>query len=240
MAEDTDKLAKVRAKLKKDVKLKASERKKLSEYDLKRYDKLTGILAKLKAGEKVYTSDLQRWLKDDYAGIAADWEEEMTYRALLADIPQDLKDYEAKLKRGDMFANRRDGKRKAQNKASVMDDFADKAFDEAADCLREILEENPSYVRYLDRNVSLESGAVNSIGHCEIGIPRLITSRSIHRQGVSVSDKKRTKNDIKIAVVEDVLLGIAESTRKTTVKKQSGQSDKLKKLLNNIDNEDDF
>ena len=241
MADEEKNLAKIRAKLKPNLKLKASERKKLSEDDLKRYDKLTAILAKLKAKEKVGTRELEHWLgKDNYESIAAGWEEEKTYRALLADIPEELKDYEEKLKRGGMFANRRDGKPKTQNKLKEMDDFADKAFDDAADTLTGILAQNPEYARYLDRDVDLAAGATKSIGHCEIGIPRLITSRSIHRQGVSVSDRKRTQNDIKIDVVEDVLKGIVQSTRKIDVKKQSGQSDKLAKLLNNTGLDDEL
>lgn len=239
--QNTDKLAKIRAKQRSSLKLKASERKKLSKDDQKRYDKLAGILAKLKAKVKVGARELRHWLgEEDYASIAEGWAEEKTYRAELANIPQDLKDYEAKLKRGGLFTNRRDGKRKEQNKADVMDDFADKAFDDAADFLREILEENPEYVRYLDREVSLEAGATNSIGHCQIGIPRLITSRSIHRQSTRVNESKRTQNNIKIEVVENVLTEIVSSVRDIGVKKQSVQSDKLARLMNNTRLDDDI
>ena len=150
-----------------------------------------------------------------------------------------LKDYEEMLKLGDFYANRRDGKRKAQNNATVMDDKADIAFDDAADTLRGILEENPDYVRFLDRDVSLEAGATNSIGYCEIGIPRLITSRSKRREGIGLNESKTKKQQIKIRVVEDVLKGIAESVRKVDVKKPCEKSTKLKQLLN-IDNDDDL
>mgnify|MGYP006291500549 CR=1 FL=1 len=108
---------------------------------------------------------------------------------------------------------------------------ADIAFDDAADTLRGILEENPDYVRFLDRDVSLEAGATNSIGHCEIGIPRLITSRSKRRQGPCVYDSKSTIRDMQIRVVEEELRGIVDSVRKADVKKPSVKSDVLEKLL---------
>lgn len=237
--EQAKKLAGIRARLEKPS-LTASEYNHLSKKDQKRYDKLTGILAKLKANETVYTSDLKRWLGDAYEGIAATWEYEKVLRKDYAEIPSELKDFEAKLRRGDLFANRRDGKNKAQNKAAVMDDYADKAFDDAADFLQSILEEHPEYAMYLDRDVSLEAGHEDSIAYDEIGIPRLITSRSANRLSNGQLQTKRSKQDIKIEVVEDVLSGIVESVRYTGVIKQSDQSEKLKKLLNNWDNEDDF
>ena len=55
-----------------------------------------------------------------------------------------------------------------------------------------------------------------------------------------MNDRKRTQNDIKISVVEDVLKGIAQSTREIDVKEQSVQSDKLKKLLDNTGLDDDI
>ena len=51
MAQSNDSTAKVKAQLRGNIKLKASDRKKLSKDTLKRYDKLTAILVKLNANE---------------------------------------------------------------------------------------------------------------------------------------------------------------------------------------------
>lgn len=227
------------ARLAKMITLREDERNKLSKDDLKRYEKLTLLLANLNAGKTVNTRELKLWLKDSYDKVAFYREEEKTYLALITDIPEELKDYERMLKLGDFYANRRDGRRKAQNNPTAMDDKADIAFDDAADTLRGILEENPDYVRFLDRDVSLEAGATNGIGHCEISIPRLITSRSKRRQGPCVYDRKSKIRKMQIRVVEEELRNIVDSVRYIDEKKPCAKSEKLQQLLN-IDKDDDF
>jgi hypothetical protein len=229
----------VRSLLKRDFKLKAAERKQLSREDLKRYDKLTVILAKLKTGEQVYTSDLTRWLRDDYKTIAERWEEEKQIREQMAYIPDELKEYEAMLSKPIFYANRRDSKGAKHKTADHMDTLSINFFVDAIRRLEEILTVNPSYTRYLDREVEFSNGNIHNISHDEIGVPRLITSRSAYRQGIGQT--KRKINEIRIEVVEDVLYEIASSVRIIGVEKTSdGSSNKLQELLKTRSDDDFF
>ena len=56
MADTSKNLTQILAQLRGDLTLKDTERNKLSKNDLKRYDKLTAILEKLKDDETVYMS----------------------------------------------------------------------------------------------------------------------------------------------------------------------------------------
>lgn len=193
MADENKILAKIRAKLKPNLKLKESERKKLSEDDLKRYDKLTTLLAKLNAGEKVYTSDLQRWLKDDYANIAEFWQLEKETRADFTNVPEELRVYEQMVKKGIFYASRSNTSSCKGNHQSAqsLHHLSEAAFEKAIERLQELLAEDAGYQQYLDRLVSFEAGS--EIGINPIDIPRLITSRSLDRQGDGVKAYKRTK-----------------------------------------------
>lgn len=240
MADEENKLGKIRAKLKPNLALKVSERKKLPEDDLKRYDKLTAILAKLNAGEKVHNSDLKRWLKDDYANIAEFWQSEKETRADFTNVPEELRVYEKMVKKGIFYASRSNTSSCKGNHqlAESLHHRSEAAFEKAIERLQELLAEDAGYQQYLDRSVSFHAGS--NIGINPIDIPRLITSRSLDRQGNGLDGHKRTKTDIKIDVIETVLADIAQSTRKIDVQKKSGHSDKLKKLLDNTGLDDEL
>ena len=239
MTNDKKDLAQIRARLKGGFELNEAERKKLSKDDLKRYDKLTAILAKLNAGEKVYTSDLQRWLKDDYASIAELWELEKETREQFSSVPEELREYENKIKKGLFFEGRRDYYRRRGHfeAASKMDVRAESEFEDALIRLEELITEDDSYRTYFDRAISFEAGA--AIGTNPIELPRLITSRSLDRQGTGIKAHIRRKQDVKIDVVEQVLTEIAESARNVDVKKPCEKSAKLQQLLN-INTDDDL
>lgn len=239
MADNAERFEQIRERLNGRFALNEDERAKLSKTDLKRYDKLTAILAKLNAGEKVYTSDLQRWLKDDYASIAELWELEKETREQFSSVPEELREYENKIKKGLFFEGRRDSYRRHGNfkAASNMDARAESEFEDALIRLEELITEDDSYRTYFDRAISFEFGS--ALGASAIELPRLITSRSLDRQGKGIKAHIRRKQDVKIDVVEQVLTEIAESARNVDVKKPCENSTKLQQLLN-INNDDDF
>ena len=76
--------------------------------------------------------------------------------------------------------------------------------------LSRLLALDPSLNIYLDRTVRFEAGS--DIGTNGIQIPRLITSRSLDRQGDRLKQVSQRKNQVKINLVETVLKGMTEST----------------------------
>lgn len=216
------------------IKLTESERKKLSKDDLKRYDKLTAILAQLKAGKTIDSSKMRRWLKDDYASIAECWDDEKKKREDFLDIPSELKEYEERLNKAiftekkSEFYSRRGHKKSAQNMRSQ----ADRKYEGARERLMEILHANPYYHTYLDRPVSFDPNSEFDVGIDSIQMPRLITSRSLDRQGSGIKGHMNSIQDIKKQVVEGVLRGIVDSVRSLDVKKPCETHTKLQQLLN--------
>jgi len=213
MKKDIDTLAQLRSKLMASAQSKVIiEREHLSKDDQKRYDKLTAILERLKAGEKVYTSDLKRWLKDDYAKIAEDWEKAKSLMAYFSDIPKDFRLYTELVKQAQFYKNRSDayGRRGNSQTANRIYYKSERYYELALEELSGLLALDPSLNIYLDRTVLFEAGS--DIGTNAIQIPRLITSRSLDRQGDRLKQVSQRKNQVKINVVETVLRGMTEST----------------------------
>ena len=71
---------------------KANPRRKLTDEEAKRLNKLETIAKKLKRGENVQNRQLQTWLsEDEYAHIEAEWQEQLELREELKDKPSGLK-----------------------------------------------------------------------------------------------------------------------------------------------------
>ena len=78
---------------------KENPRRKLSDEEAKRLEKLKAIADRLKRRENVQNRRLQTWLsEEEYEQLEYEWKEQLELREELKDKPSDLKRYEEKLK----------------------------------------------------------------------------------------------------------------------------------------------
>jgi len=176
-------------------------RGKITACEQKRLTKLEGIADTLKRGENVQNRQLQRWLTEEqYAQIELEWDTQKNLRAELRDKPEQLRRYEVKLKEAIMINNRasayhRKGKKAAAYKCDIK---RESLCEDALEILQEIVFEDANLQIWFDRDLDFGHGSLidSSLGN----LPRLVTSRSIDKQG---DDSRIVKKiDVKISVVE--------------------------------------
>jgi hypothetical protein len=178
-----------------------SRRTELTAGEKKRLAKLDEIAARLKRGENVQNRQLQNWLTaDEYAQIEAEWQEQRELREELKGKPSELKRYEDKLKEAIMMRNRSDAYHRKGKKAAAykLDGKCESLCEDALEILQEIVAADASLQTWFDRNLDFGHGSLidSSLGN----LPRLVTSRSIDKQG---DDSRIVKKiDVKISVVE--------------------------------------
>jgi hypothetical protein len=189
-----------------------------------RLSKLEGLAETLKRGKNVQNRQLKRWLTvQEYEQIELEWDTQKYLRTELNDKPDELKRYEVKLKEAVMIDNRASAYHRKGNKSAAYkcDAKRERLCEEALEVLQEIVFEDASLQIWFDRALDFGHGSLidSSLGN----LPRLVTSRSIDKQG---NDSRIVKKiDVKISVVEraidalknddaDVGINGKETTRK--------------------------
>ena len=208
----------------------ANPRRKLTNAETKRLDKLDAISEKLWRGKNVQNRQLQTWLSDDeHEQIASEWDTQKLFREELKDKPAELKRYEDKLKEAIMIRNRSDAYHQKGKKSAAykLDSKCESLCEDALEILQEIVTADASLQIWFDRNLDFEHGSLidASLGN----LPRLVTSRSIEK----LSDDSRLvkKIDVKISVVERAIYSIGRDTAVPS----EGDSVMLEKFLNTDD-----
>lgn len=184
---------------------KRGERKErtLTAKESKRLAKLEHICEQLRRNENVQNRTLQTWLTaGEYAAIEADWNEQKQIRAEIKDKPAELREYEALLRkpilahnRAEYFSNR--GKHQTAKKLFVE---AEVQFERVLEYLCEQIALDPSLQQWIDRDVDMSPDS--NISLSPVGMPRVITSRSLDKEIGGLQTAKMTKNEVKLSVVE--------------------------------------
>lgn len=187
---------------------KRGERKErtLTAKEAKRLSKLEQICDQLKRKENVQNRTLQTWLTaGEYAAIEADWNEQKEVRAEIKDKPATLTGYEALLKKATFSHNRAEAfsNRGNSQPASKLFNIAEAQFERALEYLCEHIALDPNLKLWIDRDVDMSPDS--NISLSPVGMPRVITSRSLDKEVGGLETAKMTKIEVKLSVVEKAI-----------------------------------
>ena len=172
----------------------------------KRLENLQRLIKRLERGEHIQNRTIKTHLTaEQYEEMLEEWETQKSIRADLKDKPQEIKDYEQRLKKAQFVYNKAESKRFKKN-TKALHYSAQHEYERALEYIQEQTTLNPELLVWLDRNPFGDT----SID--PIGIPRVITSKSL--------DKVRVQNTIKMSKAEVKI----EALRKAIVDLESTKS----------------
>ena len=212
-------------------------KRKLTKDEKKRAAKLKGLIGRLNNGEHVQNRTLKTWLgAEQYQAVRAAWQEQRGIRVDLADKPEVIKDYEARLRRALFLYHRADAhSSKGQRQtAKALFNQADTAFERTLEFLQEITETDPSLCIWFDRDTAWTRAG--KMGFSPTEMPRVMTSRSLDRVGGGgMNSIKRTQREIKLEAVRSALdeLIFESNLSETEIEQYLGRTTRLRHLVNN-------
>lgn len=179
--------------------------------DNARKTKLGKLLAQLNNNQHASNREIRKALGDSaYAELESAWQEQLDLRKQLKDKPDEIRDYEAKLKRAIFLENRAEGARSKKLPGTrKLADAAEAAFDKLYEHLGEIIEQDGTLSGWFDRNVHFDTSNFPDLSSKDA--PRVVTAKS----GAGYASGIRSKRDTKIAAIEHELdeLGRSEEQK---------------------------
>ena len=172
----------------------------------KQIAKLQKVLARLSRGEIVQNRQLKTVLgTEGYARYFDDYCEQEQLREMLKDKPDEIIEYERRLKAATFAYNKADNKSvKGQHKsASKMFNYTDTLFERLAEYLSEKIAGDLDLEAWFDRTV--ETTPENSFGLSPDSFPQVITSRSLNNAGGGYLVNRRTIREVKMDAVKAIL-----------------------------------
>lgn len=166
-----------------------------------RIAKLRRLLAQLNNNQHVSNREMRKALGDSaYCGFESAWQNQLDLRKQLKDKPDEIRDYEAKLKRAIFLENKAAGARaKGAKGTDKLARAAETAFEQLYEKLDEIIATDGTLSGWFDREVRCD--ASNAPDLSSIDAPRVVTAKS----GGGYASGIRSKRDTKIAVIEHEL-----------------------------------
>ncbi|WP_349370501.1 hypothetical protein [Salinarimonas sp.] len=182
---------------------RARQPRQLTGAEVKRLTRLEGLLDVLKRGKSVQNRSLATWLTEaEYAEYIADLEHQRELRKEFEQKPEDLIRYESLLKDA-MFAHNRADGYAAKGKAETARKFrysAEGIFEAALEHLEESVNADPSLRLWLDREPDFSPDG--SLSASPVGVPRVVTSRSLNNAGGGLRSMLKSIRETKIEAVE--------------------------------------
>ena len=171
----------------------------------KRIDRLKQVLERLSRGEIVQNRQLKILLGiEDYARYCDDYREQTQLREMLKDKPDEIIEYEQRLKAATFAYSKADYKsQKGHRSAKKMFGASDTQFERLSEYLTEKIAGHLDLEAWFDRTV--ETTPENSFGLSSDGFPQIITSKSLKNTGGGYLVNKRTIREVKVDAVEVVL-----------------------------------
>ena len=140
----------------------------------------------------------------DYARYCDDYREQTQLRDMLKDKPDEIIEYERRLKAATFAYNKTDSKsQKGHRSAKKMFGASDTLFERLSKYLTEKMAGNGALETWFDR--PLATGAEDSFGLSPDSFPQIITSRSLNNKGGGYLINKRTIREVKVDAVQRVL-----------------------------------
>jgi hypothetical protein len=198
----------------------------------KQIAKLQKVLARLSRGEIVQNRQLKTVLgTEGYARYFDDYCEQEQLREMLKDKPDEIIEYERRLKAATFAYNKADNKSvKGQHKtAHKMFNYTDGLFERLAEYLSEKIAGHGTLETWFDR--PLATGVEDSFGLDPDSFPKIITSRSLNNKGGGYLINKRTIREVKVDAVQSMLDELTAPEQEIVVD-EIAQMARLKKLMN--------
>ena len=154
---------------------------------------------------------------EDYARYCDDYREQTQLRDMLKDKPDEITEYERRLKAATFAYNKADNKSvKGQHKtAHKMFNYTDGLFERLAEYLSEKIAGDLDLEAWFDRTV--ETTPENSFGLDPDSFPQIITSPSLNNAGGGHLVNKRTIREVKMDAVKAILEELTAPEQETVV-----------------------
>ena len=165
---------------------------------------------------------------EDYARYCDDYREQTQLRDMLKDKPDEIIEYERRLKAATFAYNKADSKsQKGHRSAKKMFGASDTLFERLSEYLTEKMAGNGALETWFDR--PLATGAEDSFGLDPDSFPKIITSKSPKNMGGGYLGSKRTIREVKVDAVEVVLAELTAPEQEIVVD-TTDQMAKFKRL----------
>ena len=183
----------------------------------KRIDKLKQVLERLSRGEIVQNRQLKTVLgTEGYARYLSDCEYQKHLRVMLKDKPDEIIEYEQRLKAATFAYSKADYKsQKGHRSAKKMFGASDTQFERLSEYLSENIIGHPELEAWFDR--PLTKGLGDSFGVSPDGFPQIITSKSLKNTGGGYSHYLRTIREVKLDAVKAILEELTAPEQETVV-----------------------
>ena len=184
---------------------------------VKQIAKLQKIIERLSRGEIVQNRQLKSVLgTEGYARYLSDCEYQKHLRAMLKDKPDEIIEYEQRLKAATFAYSKADSKsQNGHRSAKKMFGASDILFERLSEYLTEKMAGNGALETWFDR--PLATGAEDSFGLDPDSFPKIITSRSLNNKGGGYLVNKRTIREVKIDAIEAILEELTAPEQETVV-----------------------
>ena len=175
----------------------------------KQIAKLQKIIERLSGGEIVQNRQLKTVLGTEvYARYLSDCEYQRHLRAMLKDKPDEIIEYERRLKAATFAYSKADYKsQKGHRSAKKMFGASDTQFERLSEYLSENIMGHAELEIWFDR--SLTKGIGDSFGVSPDGFPQIVTSKSLKNTGGGYSHYMRTIREVKMDAVNAALLELS-------------------------------
>lgn len=176
-----------------------------------RWEKLAVLLDRLKQNKIVQNRDLRTWLtEDEYSSYVAECASQSALRDEIADKPAEVVEYEKRIKKAQFAYNKaeRNSQRGKRSVAGKGFNRADTLFERALEYLQEIIAADQYLQVWFDRDTAWT--ADGSINIDPVGVPRVVTSKSVDAQGGGLLMRKQGKRELKIDAVERALSDLTQ------------------------------
>ena len=195
----------------------------------KQIAKLQKIIERLSGGEIVQNRQLKTVLgTEGYARYLSDCEYQKHLRAMLKDKPDEIIEYEQRLKAATFAYSKADYKsQKGHRSAKKMFGASDTQFERLSEYLSENIIGHPELEAWFDR--PLTKGLGNSFGVSPDGFPQIITSKSLKNTGGGYSHYLRTIREVKLDAVNAAFFELSTPEPEAVIEKEDLKA-KLKRL----------
>lgn len=175
----------------------------------RRLKKLQLLLERLELGEHIQNKTLQNWLTpEEYQRLFDDWEQQQSVREYWSSKPAPVSDYEQGLRQALFVYNRGESYSQKGNHtmARKFHNQAQSAFEACLVQLQSDLSSDPSIQAWFDRDLNFSERSEISLS--PVGMPRVVTSRSLDNQTGGTFSGKLSKAEVKIMVIKNAIEAI--------------------------------
>ena len=195
----------------------------------KQIAKLQKIIERLSGGEIVQNRQLKTVLGTEvYARYLSDCEYQRHLRAMLKDKPDEIIEYERRLKAATFAYSKADYRsQKGHRSAKKMFGASDTQFERLSEYLSENIIGYPELEVWFDR--PLTKGLGDSFGVSPDGFPQIVTSKSLKNTGGGYSHYLRTIREVKMDAVNAAMIKLSTPKPEAVIEKEDLKA-KLKRL----------